>query len=390
MEERKMEEIKKVEKVEMKICSKCRREFPKTSFYFNSDKHRPDGFTTACKECKNGKRIFDIVVKEGFKNCKKCKHEFPVAIKYFPPDKMCKDGFRNVCRECGKDGHFMDDDYNGKHFWTQEELDLLKYIYPHYTNEEIIETHFPNESLKSLQDRAWELGVKKSEETMNRTRILAGIKNSGENNYGYGKPMPEETKRKLSLSKKGKYVGVNNKLYGVKWDTDDKRRSIVSQTQKGKWSGKATPRAINPLVGKYNGKWRGGVTKLYDELRSELKEWQRESMINCNYKCVLTNMDFDAIHHLHPFSDIMDECFELLNLDIRPLVKDYSEEEFEQIRDMIKSLHNKYGLGVCLRSDVHKLFHDLYGYTKNTKEQFEEFKLNYNKGVYRDSKEEVG
>jgi len=144
---------------------------------------------------------------------------------------------------------------------------------------------------------------------------------------------------------------------------------MLSLRMKGKWSGNKNPRFASPLVGKDNPNWRGGVTALYFELRSEIKEWQLESMKNCNYKCVISGKEFDNIHHLYPFKNIVNEVFETLNLEQLPKVLDYSEVEFDNIN---------YGLGVCLSKPIHKLFHDTYGYTNNTPEQFYEFKSRYN------------
>jgi hypothetical protein len=65
--------------------------------------------------------------------------------------------------------------------------------------------------------------------------------------------------------------------------------------------------------------------------------------------------------------------------------KEYSKEEIRNIENKCLELHYKYGNGVCLKNEIHELFHHTYGYSDNSKEQFEEFLQKFKKGelVYR-------
>lgn len=359
-----------------KICKGCERKLPSTSDYFYRKHDTKDGLQTKCKECNNSVFTDKLtrIPQDGYKFCIKCNRELLIDIKYFPPDKMCKDGLRNVCRECGKDQHFMEDGYIPINKWNKEENEIFINRYNKFTNTELMENFYPNETLKSLHDRAWRLGVTgKTPEVLERTNKEKSEKMSGGNSPLFGVPKSEETRRRISLAHKGKI----SPLRGIKWDKNDNRRKLISLRTKGKWSGSKNPRSSNPLIGKNNPNWRGGITALYFELRSEIKDWQKQSMEFCNYKCILTGKEFDNIHHLYPFRKIVDEVFEILQLNLHSQVKDYSEDEFKLILDKLHELHNKYGLGVCLSKEIHKLFHDTYGYTNNTLEQFEEFVNRY-------------
>lgn len=124
--------------------------------------------------------------------------------------------------------------------------------------------------------------------------------------------------------------------------------------------------------------WNGGTKPLRDHLRiNVISQWKKDSMKNCNYRCVITGDRFDDIHHLYNFQNIIFETLEILGLEVKHNLGDYSEEELSNINNLFLESHYKYGLGVCLRKDIHKLFHQLYGKSNNTPEQFEEFKTRY-------------
>lgn len=132
--------------------------------------------------------------------------------------------------------------------------------------------------------------------------------------------------------------------------------------------------SYDKFKGSNNPSWKGGLTPLYEHLRCILEQWKKDSMQNCNYKCVITGDEFDVIHHLYGFNLILEETINNLNYLIYQNIGDYTEEELKNIEQECLDLHYKYGLGVCLRKDIHIEFHQLYGKMNNTPEQFEEFK----------------
>lgn len=130
--------------------------------------------------------------------------------------------------------------------------------------------------------------------------------------------------------------------------------------------------------------WKGGISPLSEYLRKHITEWKNESKKLSEYKCVITKDKFSVIHHLFSFSSILQETLEELNLPIHEEINKYSNEELESIRLKCLEIHYRYPFGVCLREDVHYLFHSLYGKNNNTPEQFKEFSNRYFNGEFNE------
>ena len=125
-------------------------------------------------------------------------------------------------------------------------------------------------------------------------------------------------------------------------------------------------------------------TSFYQELRSATKDWVNESMEFCGYNCVITGLNFNNVHHTTAFKDIVDETFNLVDIDKRSTVSDYTEEEFDNLTDVLKYLHSEYGYGACLTTEVHQLFHDNYGYKNFSPFDFLDFAYRIDIGEFDD------
>jgi len=136
-------------------------------------------------------------------------------------------------------------------------------------------------------------------------------------------------------------------------------------------------------IGPKSNSWKGGFSALGVYLREFIDEWKKDSMSNCNYKCIITGDKFNNIHHLYSFNKILREVMEESGLPVYTKINNYTEDELILLRLTNIKIHNKYPLGVCLRKDIHNLYHHLYGYN-NTPEQFEEFKIRYDNGEFKD------
>lgn len=116
-------------------------------------------------------------------------------------------------------------------------------------------------------------------------------------------------------------------------------------------------------------------------LRGNTWEWKSNSMKNCNYQCILTGSKDFAIHHLYSFSSIVNEVLEENNFELKDSFSDYTEDELIFILDKFIEKQNQYPIGVCIRKDLHDLFHREYG-TIVTPDMWYDFVENYKKGKY--------
>lgn len=130
--------------------------------------------------------------------------------------------------------------------------------------------------------------------------------------------------------------------------------------------------------------WKGGITNIRRYLRDSeyMKQWKKDSLKNCEYKCVVTSDKTIHIHHLFAFDLILEMVFETLQLKIKSQINDYSKDELNMITQTFQNIHDSYDLGICLNKHLHLFFHKLYGRGQNTPEQFEEFKTRLRLGEF--------
>ena len=366
---------------EFRVCTKCNKKLPNTTEYFGYANKKIGRLNAVCKECTkeiNKEKRLKIIERnkdkdlfyDGTRHCKKCGRDLPNNKLYFPIDLACLDGLRNVCRECSKkESGFLDPNYKPSEKWTDEENDLLYKHYHDYMGKELKELFFPNRTVRAIECHAGELGIGwKTEETYTRSRNFQAKIVSEKLK---GRDLGQEWRDKISATKKEYFKTHDGWWKGRKRSPEQCK--AISERMKGKGAGDKNPRHINPLNGELNGRWKGGILPTYTELRSDTKDWFNESMEFCNYKCVITGGEFDNVHHTTAFRDIVDEVFKLTGIEVKQQVCDYSEDEFQHLRDKLKDLHIIYGFGACINKDVHKLFHDNYGYTKFSPYDFLDF-----------------
>ena len=99
-------------------------------------------------------------------------------------------------------------------------------------------------------------------------------------------------------------------------------------------------------------------------------------MAACNYRCIITGDRFDEVHHLVSLNSILKDVLLNNEINVKSDFSVYTKSELDQILSLFLQEQSKYPLGVCLRKDIHKDFHNKYGYGNNTLEQFNDYLIN--------------
>lgn len=115
--------------------------------------------------------------------------------------------------------------------------------------------------------------------------------------------------------------------------------------------------------------------------RSRTNQWRRDTIEACGNKCVLTSENVFDVHHLRSFNGIIFEAYSKTGLPQKDEMMHYSQEERKNLIHAFDSIHEEYGVGVCISKPLHILYHSTYG-NDNTHEQFEEFKQRYLDGEF--------
>jgi len=148
------------------------------------------------------------------------------------------------------------------------------------------------------------------------------------------------------------------RIASLKRFSDPKQRELSRISHLGKKHGSPTLETREKLrkaqtgkkcpyiTGIRNPNWKGGLTLPNVKIRnsSEYSYWRKQCFIRDNFICQKTKVSGGKleVHHINNFSD------------------------FPELRFSIEN-------GITLSKRSHRLFHNVYGYKNNTKEQLEEF-----------------
>lgn len=133
-----------------------------------------------------------------------------------------------------------------------------------------------------------------------------------------------------------------------------------------------------PRVKHYNEATYNDVKKY---IRGNIGIWKSDSMKSCDYKCILTGEKDFHIHHLYSFSFIFDNIIEQNDIILKDNFSDYTPYELSFILQKFIEEQSKYPLGICVRPDIHNLFHSIYG-QRVIPEMWYRFEKDYKEGKY--------
>lgn len=118
-----------------------------------------------------------------------------------------------------------------------------------------------------------------------------------------------------------------------------------------------------------------------DLIRSNNNFWKIKVLMQYNYKCILTGSKDVNIHHIVPFKELLNESYDLLKYDKNCIL---SDNETNEIIRVFNILQDKENVGICINSDIHKLFHRIYSYTNCNKEDWDIFFNDIINGKYNE------
>ena len=139
---------------------------------------------------------------------------------------------------------------------------------------------------------------------------------------------------------------------------------FCSRTCQGKWNSQNRKGKNNPMFGihrfgKDSPNWNCNLTQKEREIQRntvENNQWRKKVYERDCYTCQITgdNKGGNLVaHHLYSYTDYPKLRYDIDN-------------------------------GITITKEVHLLFHHIYGYKHNTKEQFEDFRKRYNSGEFKE------
>lgn len=281
------------------------------------------------------------------------------------------------------------------YFWSKEDNEILKNNYGKMSNKELSVMMNNRHSAKAISTKAVRMKL------ANQPNIWTDEENDILKKYYSILPtkelehlLPNRSHNAIILHAENlglqSFVALNERY-------SDEQKQFIVDNYKNMTDQELADSLAKPLSGIQEQRRKLGIYYLMKDyskyidlinlFRGHIWDWKTKSAENCNYSCIFTGSKDFHIHHIYGFNMIADEALKYLDenkLLKSTLVSDYSMDELNTIIDLFNDIHDKYPLGVCVRHDIHNLFHSIYGHGGNTQEQWDRFCIDFKNGVYND------
>lgn len=267
-----------------------------------------------------------------------------------------------------------------QYFWSDDDINILKESYSKGLSLKDVEKLLNNKfNQQSIATKANKLGIAKIKKWTNEeTDIMK--------NYYSSMPLDEICKllpnrKRDNIIAKAKNLGIKSYEYLQKHWSEEDLEFLISNYKN--MTDEEIANTLNRSIDSIRGKRdylkllrpveKGVYDYLSEYIRKRNKQWKKDSIKNCGYQCVITKGRFQEIHHLYGMNLILKETLEELSMIEKEHFEDYTENELSVIVNKFYEVQSRYPLGLCLSKEIHKDFHDKYGYGNNTPEQFEKY-----------------
>lgn len=268
--------------------------------------------------------------------------------------------------------------------YAEDELEMIRKYYKSCKSvQEFQAKYLPNRTASGIHAKAQRMGLFKREDwTEEEDKVL--IDNYDKMfRWQLCELFPQRTKnsvfnRIISLGLSG------GQGYAYRKEDDD---FIIKnyETMSDEEIGKVLHRATKSIKQRRND--LGYHRKNFDEATNYINlnhflsrqdaEWRKMAEIACDKKCLLSDDEYEDVHHLYSRNLMVSEIGEYFKLSDDFDINACSKELKEQIILKYREIEDLHGLGICLTEKIHMKFHSLYGFGNNTPQQFLLFVSNF-------------